>query len=242
MRKFFTDTKDSFKTLKWWEWAMAVVMIGIAGYAMISSFVSNGVDGNPTWLTVINFISAVCGVFCIFFCAKANISNFIFGLVNTVVYIIYLAYWHIYGTMCLEIFVYFPINIISWIAWTKHRDTVDKKLTKAKRLTWWQDIIVLGVTAISTVIYHAILVKVGGEVAWLDAATVAIGIIATVLEMLRYREQYVLWLVTDVIAVAMYIVHFDAVYLTKKSIYLIMAVVGLYNWYRLNKDRNALNA
>ena len=70
MRQFWNDTKASFKTLKWWEWAMAVVMIGIAGYAMISSFVSSGVDGNPTWLTVINFISAVCGVFCIFFCAK----------------------------------------------------------------------------------------------------------------------------------------------------------------------------
>lgn len=242
MKKFLNDTKESFQTLKWWEWLMAIIMIGIAGYAMISSFMSNGVDGNPTWLTVINFISAVCGVFCIFFCAKANISNFIFGLVNTVVYIIYLAYWRIYGTMCLEIFIYFPINIISWIAWARHRDRQDDKLTLSRKLTWWQNIIVAAIVAVSTVIYHAILVKVGGEVAWLDAATVAIGIIATVLELFRFREQYVLWLITDVVAVAMYIQHFDAVYLTKKSIYLIMAIVGLYNWWKLNKTRNELNA
>ena len=88
---------------------------------------------------------------------------------------------------------------------------------------------------------HAILVKVHGNVAWLDAATVAIGIIATLLEMRRYSEQYILWLITDVIAVAMYIVQFDSVYLTKKSIYLIMAIIGLYNWRKLNKERNALN-
>jgi len=49
-----------------------------------------------------------------------------------------------------------------------------------------------------------------------------------------------LWIITDIIAVAMYIVHFDPVYLTKKSIYLIMAVIGLYNWIKLNK-RNVAN-
>ena len=59
--------------------------------------------------------------------------------------------------------------------------------------------------------------------------------------MLRYKEQYVWWIITDIIAVAMYIVHFDAVYLTKKSIYLIMAVIGLINWHKLNKERNKTN-
>ena len=67
------------------------------------------------------------------------------------------------------------------------------------------------------------------------------GIVATVLQFFRYREQYVWWLVQDVIAVIMYIVAFDAVYLTKKSIYLIMAVIGLYNWAKLQKTRNTEN-
>ena len=33
----------------------------------------------------------------------------------------------------------------------------------------------------------------------------------------------------------MYIEHFDPVYLTKKSIYLIVAVIGLINWIRLSR-------
>ena len=84
-------------------------------------------------------------------------------------------------------------------------------------------------------------VKVNGTVPWLDAATLAIGLVAGVLELLRYREQYVLWIITDVIAVAMYIVHFDAVYLTKKSIYLIVAIFGIINWVKLNRERNSAN-
>ena len=59
--------------------------------------------------------------------------------------------------------------------------------------------------------------------------------------MLRYKEQYVWWIITDIIAVAMYIVHFDPVYLTKKSIYLVMAVIGLINWSKLNRERNKKN-
>ena len=55
------------------------------------------------------------------------------------------------------------------------------------------------------------------------------------------KEQYIWWIITDVIAVAMYIVHFDLVYLTKKSIYLIMAIIGIINWTKLNKERNKNN-
>lgn len=234
------NLKKSFKSLKWYEWAMAIVMVAIAAHAMILAFINPTSSSNPPWLTILNFISAVCGVVCIFFCAKAQISNFAFGLVNTVVYTIYLAYWHIWGTMCLEMFLYFPINIISWIVWARHRDEMEQEKTKAKKLNIWQDCSLAFIAIVSTVVYHAILIRVDGNVAWLDAATVAIGIIATILEMLRYREQYVLWLITDIVAVAMFIQHFDAVYLTKKSIYLIMAIIGLINWCRLQR-RNESN-
>ena len=235
------NLKKSFQSMKWYEWVMAAIMILIAGYAMIDAFINPKPDGNPAWLTVINFISAICGVFCIFFCAKASISNFVFGLVNTIVYAIYLFYWHIWGTFGLEMLVYLPFNILSWIIWSRHRDEQQKELTKAKKLTVWQDVAVGAVIIGSTFIYHSILVQIGGEVPWLDAATVAIGIIATGLEMFRYREQYALWIITDVVAVAMFVQHFDPVYLTKKSIYLIMAIIGLINWCKLQKDRNVEN-
>jgi nicotinamide mononucleotide transporter len=155
---------------------------------------------------------------------------------------IYLWYWKIYGTFFLELLVYFPINFISWYIWAKHRDEKQEEITKSKKLTWRQNTIVAVIVLTSTLIYHEILVLVGGTVPWLDSLTVAIGIIAVVLEMLRYREQYVLWIITDIVAVAMYIAHFDAVYLTKKSIYLIMAIIGLYNWWKLQKTRNRENA
>lgn len=237
-----SNVKKSFQQMKWYEWAMAVIMIAIAGWSMISAFTGgSGGGSNPPWLTVVNFISAVCGVFCIFFCASANISNFAFGLVNTVVYMIFLWYHKIYGTFGLELLIYLPFNIGGWIVWSKHRDQIQPEKTMVKKLSWQQDVLAVAVVILAACIYHAILVKFGGNVVWLDAFTLSIGIIATFLEMLRYREQYWLWVIQDIIAVAMYIVHFDAVYLTKKSIYLIMAIIGVYRWHKLHKERNMEN-
>lgn len=119
--------------------------------------------------------------------------------------------------------------------WVKHRDNDVPVRTKAKKLSATGNVLSAVVIAAMGLVYHALLLRLGGAVAWLDAYTVSIGIAATVMEMLRYREQYAWWIVTDVIAVAMYIEHFDAVYLTKKSIYLVMAVIGLINWIKLSK-------
>lgn len=231
----------SFKSLKWYEIIMIIIMVVIASLSVYEAIVHPETSTNPLWLTIINFISAICGILCIFFCAKANISNFVFAVINTAVYAIFLYYHKIYGTFALEVLFYQPVNIISWYMWSKHRDKVLTEKTKSKKLTLTQNIIVAVVITLGGIIYHYILVKIGGEVAWLDAFTLSIGIIAVLLEMLRYKEQYIWWLITDVIAVAMYIVHFDAVYLTKKTIYLIMAVIGLINWTKLNKERNKTN-
>ena len=225
----------SFRSLKWYEWIMAAVMVLIAVHAMATSFAGTEAGGNPPWLTIVNFASAVAGVFCVFFCAKASVSTHAFGLVNTAAYIVYLAYWRIWGTMYLELILYLPMGIIGWIHWARHRDERQTELTKARKLKPWQIAATVAAVAAGTALYYRILLGAGGSVPLWDAATVAIGITATALQTLRYREQYWWWLVTDVVAVAMYIEHFDPVYLTKKSIYLIMAVIGLINWLQLSR-------
>jgi len=270
-----TRLKRSFQSLKWYEWVMIAIMTIVAAFSVVTSFmgfnpITGKTDYNPSWLAIVNFVSALAGIICIFFCAKASVSNFIFGIVNTFVYIVYLVYWGFLapeslrwatqGTLVLETVVYMPVNFISWIIWARHRDAGANKdhLTKSKKLTWWQNVIVTLAIAGVTILTRFILMDVLGLKAWaklttepvlfelgswLDAATFAIGIVAVMLEMFRYREQYVWWLITDVVAVVLYSIKtpFDPVYLTKKTIYLIMAVVGLINWIKLQKTDNPVN-
>ena len=238
---FIRDIKESFKKLHWYDWIMIILMIGIASQQVVQAFINPIASKNPLWLTIVNFISAICGVVCVFFCAQASISNFSFGIINTFVYAVYLLYWKIYGTFALEVLFYLPIDVAMWIAWCKNRDYIDKEKCLTRKLTFIQSVIVYTLVVISGITYHSVLIRLGGTVPWLDAFTVAIGIIAVLLQLFRFKEQYVLWIIVDIVSVGMYIVHFDPVYLTKRVIYTIVAVIGLYNWHMLNKNRNLMN-
>lgn len=235
----------AFKSLKWYEILMCIVMLGISIYYAVMLQ-----EGTPQWLAIINFVSGLCGIVCIFFCAKVNRMNFLFAVVNTTVFMIYLAYFGIWATFWLELLAYFPMNIISWVEWYKHKDEDDDILAKSKRLNWWQNILIVVIIVALTALVHLTLSSVAGDtwmkfatqygwnvavMKWLDSAIFAIGIVAVILEALRYTEQYAWWLITDVIAVVQYALKRDPVYITKKTIYLIEAFVGLKNWGKLAK-------
>lgn len=236
---------ESFKSLKWYETLMCVIMLGISIYYAILPQ-----EGTPQWLAIINFISGLCGIICIFFCAKANRMNFFFAVINTTVFMIYLAYFGIWATFWLEAIVYFPMNIISWVHWYNHKDEDNHLLAKSKKLTLSQKLCVVGfVLALTTLVHYTLSMWAGNTwmkfaaqfgwsvplMKWLDSAIFAIGVVAVTLEALRYTEQYEWWLITDVIAVVQYILKGDPVYTTKKAIYLIEAVIGLNNWNKLAK-------
>ena len=240
----------SFKSLRWYETIMCLVMIGIATYYAIIP-----TEDCPQWLAIVNLISGICGVICVFLCAKANRINFFFATINTVAYMIYLWYFGIWATFFLEAIVYFPLNIISWILWNKHKDEDDELLAKSKTLTLFQNIIV-GITIFTlTVIVHYGLSNLAGNswvkvasnfgwnvaiIQWIDCLTFAIGIVAVILEAMRYKEQYFWWIITDIFAVALYALKKDPVYTTKKTIYLIEAIIGIKNWNKLSK-KNTIN-
>jgi len=240
----------AFKSLKWYEITMCVIMLGISVYYAVLPQ-----PDTPQWLAIINFVSGLCGILCVFFTAKANRMNFPFAVVNTIAFMVFLGYFGIWATFWLEAVVYFPMNIISWIKWYKHQDDDDELLAKSRKLTLWQHLIVILIIFAMTVIVYQTLSAVAGNtwmkfaakygwnitiMKWLDSAIFAIGIVAVILEALRYSEQYIWWLITDVIAVTQYVLKGDPVYTAKKVIYLIEAVVGLKNWNELAR-KNTMN-
>ncbi len=242
---FFVKIGRACRSLKWYEIVMCLIMFGISTYYAILPQ-----EGTPRWLAIINFVSGLCGIICVFLTAKANRMNFPFAVVNTTVFMIYLGYFGIWATFWLEACVYFPMNIISWRNWYKHKDEEDKLLAKSKTLTWWQNTLVTAAILALAVFVHFALSELAGDtwmnfatkfgwnitvMQWLDAAIFAIGIVAVILEALRYKEQYVWWIITDVIAVGQYVLKGDPVYVTKKGIYLVEAIVGIRNWHLLAK-------
>ena len=69
------NLKKSFKSLKWYEIIMIVIMVIIASISVYDAIVHPETSTNPLWLTIINFISAICGILCIFFTYRIRVHE-----------------------------------------------------------------------------------------------------------------------------------------------------------------------
>lgn len=237
-------------SLKWYETLMCVIMLGISIYYALMPE-----EGCPQWLAIINMISGLCGIMCVFLTAKANRMNFPFAVVNTIVFIIYLYYFGIWATFWLELVIYLPLDFISWWRWAKHKDEDDELLAKSKKMTFWQNVLVTVIIIGIAVLVKFALSELAGDswmkfavnrgwnvtvMQWLDSFIFSIGVVASTLELFRFKEQYAWWIITDIVAVAQYALKKDAVYTTKKAIYLVEALIGFDNWNKLSK-KNVTN-
>lgn len=239
----------AIKSLKWYETIMCIIMLCISVWYVIKPE-----EGCPQWLAIINMISGLCGIMCVFLTAKVNRMNFPFAMVNNIVFIIYLFYFGIWATFWLELVVYLPLNIVSWWRWSKHKDEDNELLAKSKKLSVMQNIFVTAIIIGITILVHYTLSELAGDswmkfaqkfgwsmtiMQWLDSIIFSIGIVSSFLQMLRYKEQYAWYILTDIVAVVQYAIKRDPVYTTKKAIYLIEAFIGYDNWNKLSKKNSS---
>ena len=59
---------------------------------------------------------------------------------------------------------------------------------------------------------------------------------ANALMMMRYREQWLLWIIIDAITVVMWFLVGDFIMVTMWAVYLINAFYGYYNWTKIAKE------
>ena len=216
------------------QWAEVLVVVGFTGYFAITDAT------NPGWYVAVNATSAVCGIVCVVLCAAGKRTQYYWGFVNIATYVVIAASSRYYGEVMLNVLYYLPTQFVGLYFWAKHR-AGDATRVKAKRMSPRVIAVGLGATLLATWGYRTVLVWLGGNATWLDGSSTVFALIANALMVLRYREQWVLWIVVDVITVSMWVLAGDWTQTTMWSVYLINAVYGLVVWTRLAKRDNLAN-
>ena len=192
-------------------------------------------------------IAAITGILCVVFVGKGKISNYLFGLISVSLYA-YTSYtYQLYGEMQLNLFVYVPVQFIGFYLWRKHMTSentvndagVEEVIAKALNAKQWG--IVLAIVAIGTYAYSLWLTRLESALPQLDGATVVISLVAQVLMMLRYREQWALWIIVNVLTIALWAAMYfktgdtSLPLLVMYMMYLCNSIYGYYNWTQLVK-------
>ena len=189
--------------------------------------------------SLLSIVAAVTGVICVILCGLGKVSNYFFGTINVVLYAIVAYNAKYYGDVMLNILYYFPTNILGWILWAKNVDKENKTVYK-KRMTLIQDIILLIISVISVFVYSYILRLLGGNLPLVDSMSTVFSIIAQILMIKRFAEQWIIWIVVDVVSVIMWFVALfnegaSIAMLLMWSIYLGNAVIMFIKWMKETK-------
>ncbi|MGR6980742.1 nicotinamide riboside transporter PnuC [Testudinibacter sp. P27/CKL/0425] len=200
--------------------------------------------------SVLATIAAISGILCVVFVSKGKISNYFFGLISVSCYA-YISYtYKLYGEMMLNLLVYVPVQFIGFYLWSRHMHTkndpqharqYEEVLAKALTLKQWG--IVLLVSTIGIFAYIQLLQNMGSALPALDGVTVVVSIVAQVLMVLRYREQWVLWIIVNLLTVslwtAMWIKNGETSLplLVMYIMYLWNSIYGYHNWARMVRSR-----
>lgn len=181
-------------------------------------------------------ISGISGIFSVVLCAKGKISFYFIGFVQTISYI-YLAFTNAFYGEVIENVFYLVTMVWGIFLWKKNMQKNEDGTSDvlARKFTPMQWIISVIGTAMATFGVGFLLDKIGNNQAYLDAATNVMAIVAQFLMIWRFREQWLWWIVINVICTVMW---FNAGNWSMVAMYIawiINAAYGWYNWSKLNK-------
>lgn len=189
---------------------------------------------------VIGTISAICGVLYVILTGKGKISSYIFGVINILGYSYISFTTKYYGEVMLNLIYFLPSCFIGWHTWRKNSDTESGEVIK-KRLSAKHSVALYSLTAVCIVVYGFILKSLGGTLPFIDSISTIISIIAQILCIKRFAEQWILWTVVNSVTVVMWCYSFFS---TGESIatllmWIIYLITGIYmyiNWYKESKN------
>ena len=187
--------------------------------------------------SLLGMISGITGILCVVLVSKGKISNYFFGLIFAYTY--FYVSWgsNFLGEMNTALYVYIPSQFIGYFMWKQNMQSDnggESVIAKALTPKGWA-ILLLSV-AIGTLCFVQALKAAGGSSTELDGLTTIITVAAQLLMILRYREQWLLWIVLNVLSILLWEGQ-PAMYLMY-SAYLLNSLYGYYNWTKLVKVEN----
>ena len=226
------------KVLSPFDWFL---IVGVIASNIIYSALSGNVDP-------VGSVAGIAGVLCVVLVAKGSIWNYLFGIINVSMYA-YISYKaSLYGDAALNALYYVPMQFIGWWQWRKMGAALSQKeaegngvQVKARRFTWKQRILIAACCTAAVVALGFILRYFDDPQPFKDSTTTVLSIVAQALMALAFMEQWVLWIITNIVSVVMWIICVTrgeahaAVMVIMWSFYLLNSLNGLRVWLRLSK-------
>ncbi len=220
MKKFIKNELSGWKKIEvFWLLLACVVIAGLSIY----------------WGdTLMGIISATTGVACVVCTGKGKLSAYIFGLVNCVLYAIISYQAKLYGETMLNTIYYVPMQFVGFHVWKKNMNSDTNEVMKRHMKNKGRIICLLAMVVL-TVAYGFLLRHLGDAMPFVDSFTTVSSVVAMIVSIGMFAEQWWIWFAVDVFSVYMWWCNFRAgndnmATLLMWIIYLGNAIIMLIRW------------
>lgn len=205
------------RSLLGWIYLIALCSIQIIAYIL-----------NPD--SMIGMIAGLTGIICVIFVNEKRASNYIFGLINSLIYLHMSLQSGFYGEVATTTFftIMQPIGLYMWlVAALQPRQDEEEILTNKLTLSGWIENIVL--TAVVWLGMGYAYKSIGANRPFRDSVTDGTNVTGQVLMSGGYAEQWIFWGLTNIFSIYLWWGQsFEIVIMY--WVYLLNSIVGWVNW------------
>ena len=181
----------------------------------------------------LSLISGMLGICSVVLSAQGNILTFLFGFAQVGTYTYLCCLERFYAEIALNVF-YFLSMIYGVVVW--HRRLNDESLQVQTRVISPRWMLFISVTLLLLSLLTGWLLQrfTDDPQPYLDAFTTVPAILAQILMVLAFREQWYLWLFVDILATVMWLRAGNYCMAAQYAFWCINCIYGLRQWKRLS--------
>jgi len=184
------------------------------------------------WENIVEVLGAIAGLIYLYFSLKQIIYLWPLGILTSLLYLVVFYNARLYADMSLQIY-YFFISIYGWYFWLKGGVKTDRGREKLKistlSLKMWL-ILVFAILILTLISGYILSNFTNSSLPWWDAFTTSASIVATWMLARKILENWLFWIVIDIVSLLMYI--YKGLYPTVILflVYSFMAFAGYFQW------------
>lgn len=209
---------------------------------------ANGVNG--TIIMCLYLLDTFLNILCELLISKQSRYNFLVSILIEIVEIITcIVLMYRFATLAVTLFFWLPIDIISFINWSKHKDEIDDELTIVRSLKGYQEILVIIGIIVWTIVIGYLISGLNIHtdfinnkttetiIIYLDACASAISIANGLFIFFRLKEQWFAWYICALLETIINVMSGQYVLLVLKIGYFTNTTYGYIKWNKYIKSR-----
>lgn len=229
------------------SWFMSIMVLATIFSVLFPEESANGVNG--IIIMLLYLLDTFLNILCELLISKQSRYNFLVSVFVEIVEIVMsIVLMYRFATMATTLFFWLPIDIISYINWSRHKDEDEGELTVVRRLKGWQEVLVIiGIILwtfvigylisgldIATDFYNNEMLETA--IIYIDACASAVGIANGLFIFFRFREQWIAWYICAALEAVINIISGQYVLLILKLGYFTNTTYGYIKWSKYIKS------